>query len=53
MRFFTPFPTMTFKIEKKLVENVLDRARQNVSGTQHFIVGTRSGTNRFDKNSNQ
>ena len=29
-----------------------DRARQTVSGTQHFVVGTRDWTNRFEKNSN-
>jgi hypothetical protein len=31
----------------------LDRAHRTVSGTQHFIVGTRDWTNRFEKNSNQ
>ncbi len=30
-----------------------NRARRTISGTQHFIVGTRDWANRFEKNSNQ
>ncbi len=30
-----------------------NRARRTLSGTQHFIVGTRDWANRFGKNSNQ
>jgi len=32
---------------------LINRARRTLSGTEHFIVGTREWVNRFEKNSNQ